>query len=50
MPRRSDRRLYGWEWDVWVAREELVTCITAVERSPRAGIGNELFSGKTEGF
>ena len=47
MPRRSDRRLYGWEWDVWVAREELVTCITAVERSPHAGIGNGLFSGKT---
>ena len=50
MPRRSDRRLYGWEWDVWVAREEIVTCITVVERSPCAGIGNELFSGKTEGF
>ena len=47
---QSDRRLYGWEWDVWVAREELVTCITVVERLPRAGIGNGLFSGKTEGF
>ena len=47
MPRQSDRRLYGWEWDVWVAREELVTCITAVECSPHAGIGNGLFSGKT---
>ena len=40
----------NWEWDVWVAREGLVTCITTVERSPRAEIGNGLFSGKTEGF
>ena len=42
MLRRSDRRLNGWEWDIWVAREELVTCITAVERSPRAEIGNRV--------
>ena len=35
------------DWDVWVAREELVTCITTVECSPRAEIENGWFFGKT---
>ena len=50
MLRRSDRRLYGWEWDIWVAREELVTSLPWLNVRHVQKLGTGLFSGKTEGF